>query len=355
MEPGLRQQPASVMRSTRQSPDLGPAPRRLVQPGMDAPATAPAAAQGEGSPHAQRRAAMRVLAELAAIVGDSPGPSAPAGQTPPVSPATLPASPVPNRPRLTSVVNLGPRNAAEFASSHISEHLATAPPGARALALADGVESSGAGTWAVDHPHILSYSADYDYREAKETVDLWGVAYTRLRIDHTKPLDAARLDESDKPFSAVMMLRGLCDHYEWKDRQGNDAGAVGCAGVPLTASGVNALLCGVAPLLSDRARFALHGEINAGDRRAEYSALQAPVQANILDGVELFNQQVGRGLASVHVGESGLVIAGETVEAFSTDTLNRFRSVTDGYFAQDRALTCDKYPNQSVRLRDTVG
>jgi hypothetical protein len=207
MEPGLRQQPASVIRSTRQSPDLGPAPRRLVQPGMDAPATAPAAAQGEGSPHAQRRAALRVLAELAAIVGDSPGPSAPARQTPPVSPATLPASPVPNRPRLTSVVNLGPRNAAEFASSHISEHLATAPPGARALALADGVESSGAGTWAVDHPHILSYSADYDYREAKETVDLWGVAYTRLRIDHTKPLDAARLDESDKPFSALRPLR----------------------------------------------------------------------------------------------------------------------------------------------------
>lgn len=319
--PAAQAAPTSPPRLHSHPPGLGAAPRRTAQASADGPGDGP-----------RRDAAARAIAELAAIVGDR-------GSHPP-PPGAAPAA-----PRLTTLVSLGQRNAAEFATHYVSEHLAAAPPGARALALADGAESSGAANWAIDHPHIRSYSADYDYRDAMENVEFWGAAYTRVRIDHTQPLNAEALGDPQARLSGVLMLRGLCDHYEWKDSGGGDPGPVGCAGIPLSPPGIHSLLSGIAPLLSEHARFALHGEINFADRHAEHPALAEPIQGRIVEGVELFNQQLGRELARVHVGESGLVIAGETVGAFTAEELARFGRTTDGYFSQDRALTCARYPN----------
>lgn len=336
--PAAQAAATSTPRLQGHGPGLGAAPRRAPQASAEGP--------GDGS---RRDAALRAIAELAAIVGDRGSHPPPPGAAPAAAvalPSAPPAPAAPAAPRLTTLLSLGQRNAAEFATHYVSEHLAAAPPGARALALADGAESSGAAQWAIDHPHIHSYSADYDYRDAMENVEFWGAAYTRVRIDHTQPLNAAALGEPQAGLSGVLMLRGLCDHCEWKDASGGDAGPVGCAGIPLSPPGIHSLLSGIAPLLSESARFALHGEINFADRQAEHPALAEPIQGRIVEGVERFNQQLGRELAQVHVGESGLVIAGETVGAFTAEELARFGRTTDEYFSQDRAVTCAKYPNE---------
>ena len=129
---------------------------------------------------------------------------------------------------LTTVSDLGAVNAEYFATNYIMESLGNLPPGTNLLVLSDGRESKSATAIAMDHTHLNIYSTDYNFPEVVENVEFWGMSYNRLKVDNTKPLDAAVFGSPDTKFGAVLMLKGLCDHYQWQDVQGSDAGPVGC-------------------------------------------------------------------------------------------------------------------------------
>lgn len=248
-----------------------------------------------------------------------------------------------NRPSLTKVSDLGQMSAEFFANEYIAHRLQSLSPGANVLVLSDGQESKSAGSMALDHSHLNIYSTDYNFPDDVERVEMFGVGYNRVKVDHSRPLRAEVFGSSDTQFGVVLMLKGLCDHEEWKDAQGKDAGPVGCAGVELNAQGISSLLAGIAPLLAENSRFALHGDINFMDRQAQHQALGLNVQRQIIAGVERFNDACGTGLASVWVGDTGLVIAGEKTDPLTKEQRASLRSMVDEYFSKDRVMTCEKY------------
>ena len=247
-------------------------------------------------------------------------------------------------PSTHGVHPLGQINAELFATDFIDRGLQTLQAGSNVLALSDGQESKSAGSICLDHSHLNVYSTDYNYPESLERVDMFGIGYFRVKLDNTKPINPSIFGSPDKKFSSVMLLKGLCDHNEWDDIEGLDAGPVGCGGIELNPEGVSSLLASVALLLESKARFALHGDINSMDQIAEHRALGPKVQDAIVLGVQRFNRAYGAPIAKVHVGDTGLVIAGEQFQPLSADQTTRLETMVNDYFSKDRTVTCAKYP-----------
>ncbi len=248
------------------------------------------------------------------------------------------------RPALTKVSDLGQLSAEFFANAFIAHRLQSLSPGANVLVLSDGHESKSAGSMAMDHSHLNIYSTDYNFPEHGERVEMFGVGYNRVKVDNSRPLCAEVFGSSDTQFGVVLMLKGLCNHEEWKDKHGNHAGPVGCAGVELNAQGISSLLAGIAPLLAEKSRFALHGEINFMDRQAKHQALGLDVQREIVAGVERFNDACGTGMASVWVCDTGLVITGEKTDPLTDEQRVSLRLIVNEYFSKDQGRSCEKYP-----------
>ena len=240
----------------------------------------------------------------------------------------------------TGIYGLDDINAECFATSYIYQMLQTLEPGTNVLVLSDGRESKSAGTFCLDYSHLNIYSTDHDYPETLERIDMFGMGYFRIKLDNTKPINAGVFGSPETKFGSIVLLKGLCDHQEWKDIEGKDAGPVGCGGVQLSAEGVSSLLSSVTLLLEDHGRFALHGEINSRDRLAEHQALRPEVQQAIIAGVQRFNDAYGAPLANVHVGDTGLVISGEKSEPLSQEQTDRLESMVQEYFSADRTVTC---------------
>lgn len=243
-------------------------------------------------------------------------------------------------PHQTGIYSLGDMNAEYFATDFIYQILQKLEPGAKVLVLSDGRESKSAGTFCLDYSHLNIYSTDHDYPDSLERIDMFGMGYFRVKLDNTKPICTDVFGSPETRFSSVVLLKGLCDHKEWKDSEGKDAGPVGCGGVQLSAEGVSSLLSSVALLLADHARFALHGNINSRDRVAEHQALRPDVQQAIIAGVQKFNDAYGTPIANVHVGDTGLVVSGEKSEPLSQEQIDRLESIVREYFSTDRTVTC---------------
>jgi hypothetical protein len=243
---------------------------------------------------------------------------------------------------LTIVSDLGRVNAEWFANDFIAQRLINLPPGANVLILADGKESKSAGTLALDYSHLNLYSTDYDYPESVAEVEMFGIGYKKVKVDNTQRLNPDTFGDPNTQFDAVLMLKGLCDHNEWQDKDGNDAGPVGCGGIQLSPEGISSKLAEIALTLAENARFALHGEINFRDREAEHPALSPEVQKNILAGVERFNAAYGEGMACVATGDSGLVVTGENPAVLTCEQQTRIKALVDEYFSQDRSLAYKK-------------
>lgn len=241
------------------------------------------------------------------------------------------------------VGSLGAFSAELFATKHAFQGLQALPAGAKILVLSDGKESKSAGSLAIDHPHLDIYSADYFFPDQLVRVDFWGVGYSKIKIDHRIALDYSVIGLGPIKFDAVLMLKGLCNHEEWKDKQGANVGPVGCGGVALSAAGVSSFLAGIAPLMADRSRLALHGDINLMDHQAAHQALCPEVQKAIIAGVKRFNAAFGAQMANVWVGDTGLVITGEKAQALTQQQLSKLKLLVDDYFSQDRMVVCEKY------------
>lgn len=249
-------------------------------------------------------------------------------------------------PLLTRVCSLKKLNAEYFATNYITDALQNLAPGSNVLVLSDGKESKSAGTFSLDYSNLNFYSTDYDFPETAERIEIFGIGYYRVKIDNTKPINTNAFGVPQTKFGAVLLLKGLCDHNEWQDKQGDDAGPVGCAGVQLSSAGISSLLANITLLLEQNARFALHGDINSMDKVAEHQALGLEVQKNIISGVEKFNFAYGYSMASVHTGNTGLVITGECLKPLSPEQKKRLESMVDEYFSEDRTVTCNQYSRQ---------
>jgi hypothetical protein len=247
----------------------------------------------------------------------------------------------------TKVHEIKELDAESFAFEFIVQGLRGLNPGSNVLVLSDGKESKSAGSFALEYTDLNIFSTDYDFPDAVQRVDIFGFGYNRVKLDNTKPIDAGLFGSPDTKFSSVMMFKGLCDHHEWQDNQGRDAGPVGCSGVALNEEGISALLAKITLLLTQGARFSLHGEINFMDKQAEHQALSSKVQKEIIKGVEKFNIAYGDALASVHVADTGLVIAGETLKSLDTEQAERLESMVSEYFSQDRGVSCETYKKNS--------
>lgn len=259
----------------------------------------------------------------------------------PAAQAAVDASPAAQ----SKVGSLGECSAELFATQYVVQGLQNLQAGAKVLVLADGKESKSAATLAMDYSNLDIYSADYNFKDQLEKIDFMGIGYYRIKVDHRLRLDSGVIGSSQLKFNRILMIKGLCDHYEWRDRNGSDAGPVGCAGIALSAPGVSSLLASIAPLMADQSRFALHGDINFMDYQSDHQALSPPVQKAIIAGVGRFNIACGHQMASVWVGDTGLVIAGEKLQSLTEQQHAQLKPLVDDYFSQDRRVVCEKYPS----------